>query len=101
MIERVVGRSYEHSPDPFITIHLVHSDMPPCLLIRAGNEYMFPRVQHESFAAAITAAGVPCQFIVYPDAEHGFTYDVRRPCPQKAFTDMLAFLDRCEIGEPS
>lgn len=69
------------------------ADNPQCFYMEAGNEHMFPA--ELSFAAAQKqhdCGGNPV-WKQYHGAEHGFFYDLTREVQQRAWTDLLKFLN--------
>lgn len=49
----------------------------PVLGLFGGKDPGIPLEQVEAMRAALRAAGVPSEIIVYPDAQHGFNADYR------------------------
>jgi len=90
------GVSYEQDPELYRRLSMtgyLGADNPQCFYMEAGNEHMFPA--ELSFAAAQKqhdCGGNPV-WKQYHGAEHGFFYDVSREVQQRAWTDMLKFLN--------
>ena len=56
----------------------------PVLGLYGGKDAGIPVEQVEKFFAALKASGTPAEFVVYPDAEHGFHADYRPDSYRKA-----------------
>lgn len=98
-IRRIVGVSYEDDPQRYhiaSPIEHVNAAAPPVLLMRAENEDVFPTWQDDAFMHAMRDHQRDVKQIVYPNAEHGFFYDVTRRCQQHAFQDLLRFIKHCQ-----
>ncbi len=100
-IQRLIGVSYEDDPKPYrlgSPMTHVNDDAPPVLLMQAGDEHMFPNRLADPFIQAMKNCGAQASAIEYSHAEHGFFYDVTRPCQQRAMRDLLSFIKQCNVG---
>lgn len=59
----------------------------PVLGLYGGADTGIPKSQVEAFSAALKRAGKDCQFIIYPEAPHGFAADYRPSYRAAAATD--------------
>lgn len=64
---------------------------PALLLMEAACEHMFPIELSNLFMQKARDLGVDVKQIVYPNAEHGFFYDITRKVQKKALADLLNF----------
>ena len=96
----IAGQSYSDNPEFYRSLspyHHINDNTPPICLLDGENEHMFPNYLVEKFIAKMHEYGRYTEHHVYANAEHGFFYDVTRPCQQKALTDMVHFFDRIEL----
>jgi carboxymethylenebutenolidase len=67
-------------------------------------DVLIPHAHIEAIEAALLAAGVPHQVIVYPEAGHGFMCDARADyCPQEAqqsWGQLIEFFNRTLVNRP-
>lgn len=95
-IRRIVGCSYEADPQRYrIVSPIAHvsAEAPPVLLMQAANEDVFPARQTEAFIQKMHEHGRRAHTIVYPQAEHGFFFNLTRRCQRQALDDLLRFID--------
>lgn len=96
---RIAGAAYEDQPERYRDLSpLRHVDerTPAICLMDGANEHMFPAHLAKEFIAAMQSKGREIRHHVYDHAEHGFFYDVTRPCQQKAYADLVNFLKHLE-----
>jgi carboxymethylenebutenolidase len=62
-------------PEP--TLALTPGIAAPLLFLVGDADHAVPAADHERIAAALSAAGVEHELVVYPDTPHGFFCDVR------------------------
>jgi carboxymethylenebutenolidase len=62
-------------PEP--TLALTPGIAAPLLFFVGDADHAVPAADHERIAAALSAAGVEHELVVYPDTPHGFFCDVR------------------------
>jgi carboxymethylenebutenolidase len=62
-------------PEP--TLALTPGIAAPLLFLVGDADHAVPAADHERIAAALEAAGVEHELVVYPDTPHGFFCDVR------------------------
>ncbi len=60
---------------------------PPVLGLYAGRDQGIPADQVEAMKAALKAAGNKSEFVIYPDAQHGFNADYRPSYDPQAAAD--------------
>ena len=96
-MRRAAGVAYEADPSLYLRLSpICHIgiDSCPVLLLHAENEHMFPLSQSIDFQKKMKLFNCHCELKIYPDAEHGFFYNVTRKCQRDAFLDMELFLQR-------
>lgn len=94
-MQRAAGRPYADDPDLYARlspIRHVSDSSCPVLNLHAANEHMFPLRHSLEFEATMRDFGRSCRTVVFEDAEHGFFYDVKRECQQKALREVEDFL---------
>ena len=99
MMERAAGGKYQEEPEKFRNISLcrfINEKNPPLFFMEAGGEELFPKHYNEAFLARHQAWQIPSKMKFYRYAEHGFFYDLTRPCQQEAFEDIIAFIRELE-----
>lgn len=75
----------------------------PVLGLYGGKDAGIPVEQVEKFFAALKASGTPAEFVVYPDAEHGFHADYRpdsyrRADAEDGWNRMLAWFKKYGVA---
>lgn len=101
-IDRIVGVSYEQNPELYrkvSPIQYVSPDSQPILFMEGANEHVFPLKFVQEFVGKMKANGRRATYKVYPNAEHGFFYDITRRCQVEAFADFRAFIESLEEGD--
>lgn len=101
-MEVAAGSSYSQNPKRFRDLSpLSHlgADAPALLFLLAEREHMFPNELTLEFVQNAASLGVHAEAIRYLKAEHGFFYDVQRPCQIQAFADCLRFLALMSEGK--
>ncbi|MFD0329997.1 alpha/beta hydrolase family protein [Streptacidiphilus monticola] len=63
----------------------------PLFVIHGRNDPRVPLSEAEQVAAAVSANGVPCELLVYPDEGHGLA---KRKNRLDAYPRVLAFLGK-------
>ena len=98
--EGLFGIPYEQNPDLWKSgspLFYVKAGDPPMLLVHGDSDGLVPLAQSTVFDEALTKAGVPHQFLVVKNGDHGFrpkpgtTIDPSGPDIQKA---VFAFFDK-------
>ena len=92
----IAGQLYADNPELYRRLspyQQINDHTPPICLMDGANEHMFPTHLSEEFIARMNAHGRLVKHHIYPNAEHGFFYDVTRPCQQKAFADLTKFFE--------
>jgi acetyl esterase/lipase len=95
----IAGQSYEDNPALYRDLSPychINEGTPPICLLDGANEHMFPSELAEAFVEKMRKYGRQAERHVYANAEHGFLYDVSRPCQQKAFADLISFCEKVE-----
>jgi len=95
----IAGQAYADNPDLYRSLspdQQINDQTPPICLMDGVNEHMFPNNLAEAFVAKMHKYGRTAEHHIYDKAEHGFFYDVTRPCQQKAFADLVTFLEKAE-----
>lgn len=98
-MSRIAGLSYEDQPERYQAlspIRHINEHTPPICLMDGANEHMLPAHLARDFIAGMTAKSRDVRRHVYVNAEHGFLYDLKRPCQQRAYADLQAFLEHLE-----
>lgn len=100
-IERLVGAAFEDessaelfrqaSPDTYID-----ASSPPFVFIIVGKEQFFPHPYVYAMSDKLRSAGVASEVVLYPDAAHGFFYDVANDLQKQAVLVMERFLEGIE-----
>jgi acetyl esterase/lipase len=96
-IRRIVAVDHVEDPQAYrrvSPIEHIRDDAPPVLLMQAANEDMFPQSLTDAFVSKMRSFGRQVDCIEYANAEHGFFYDVIRPCQQHALRDLLTFIQQ-------
>ena len=76
----------------------INNQTPPICLLDGENEHMYPNHLAEEFVAKMHEHGRSAEHHIYANAEHGFFYDVTRPCQQKALADLTKFFEVVELN---
>ncbi|HIJ73862.1 MAG TPA: alpha/beta hydrolase fold domain-containing protein [Candidatus Hydrogenedentes bacterium] len=101
-MQDIVGVPYADAPEAYrrvSPIEYVGSESPPCFMVCAENEHMFPFDQTMRFVEKMRSFGGIAEHKVYPRTEHGFLYDVVRRQQKEAFSDIIAFLQTLIGGD--
>ena len=102
MLERAAGGRYEDVPEKYRNLSLcryIREDNPPLFFIEAGNEGLFPGYYNAELLKKHQQWGIASELKYYRFAEHGFFYDVTRPCQQEAFRDVITFIEKLEAAK--
>lgn len=94
-MQDIVGVSYEDEPETYrkvSPIEHIDAESPPCFLLCAENEHMFPLDETMRFVGKMQSTGRRAEHKVYRRVEHGFFYGLGRPQQREAFEDIKAFL---------
>lgn len=76
-----------------------HSDLPPALVVAAGQDPL--RDDALAYAAALAAAGVPVRTVLYPEALHGFVSIPRfEDAAAQALDEVVAHVLACVTTHP-
>lgn len=89
------GCMYETDPKRFQALSLrsyIRRDNPPLLFLEAENEHMFPSSMTLELVREHNSLGIPSQWKVYKNAEHGFFYSLERPVQREVFDDIQRFI---------
>jgi len=72
---------------------LLHADLirTPLMVLQGANDPRVLRVESDEIVAAVKKAGVPVDYIIFPDEGHGFT---KKKNQIEGYTAVLQFLDR-------
>lgn len=98
-IKRATDVSWEEHPEVYrrlAPIEYISSETQPLSFLNASDEHMFPCRYTEQAAEILRSFGQKCSVKTYKNAEHGFFYDLKRPCQKEAFTDILKFISEVE-----
>ncbi|MEF3304745.1 alpha/beta hydrolase [Paenibacillus sp. GYB003] len=100
-MERLVGASYDDasseeafrraSPDLYVS-----PGAPDFLFLIVGKEQFFPHRYVYEMCDKLRAAGATSDVVLYPEAAHGFFYDVVNALQKQALDEMDRFLARIE-----
>jgi acetyl esterase/lipase len=74
----------QSSPQGFVT-----PQSPPTLVLHGGLDGLVPVSQSQNLRNALQAAGVPCEYVFYPNENHGWT----GPSLTDSFDRVTAFLN--------
>lgn len=94
-IRNAVGVAYEEDPVIYRTLSpatYASPASPPMLFLLGACEHMFPNEHALDLVRRLRTTGHPSISRVYPNAEHGFFYDLTRKAQRAAFSDVLDFL---------
>ncbi|HEX5758697.1 MAG TPA: S9 family peptidase [Thermoanaerobaculia bacterium] len=77
---------------------LFHADKieRPLIVLQGANDPRVLKVESDEIVAAARKRGVPVEYVVFDDEGHGF---VKKQNQEKAYTAILAFLDRHLKGD--
>ena len=95
------GVSYECDKELYERLSMttyISAETPRCFFMEAGNEHMFPAELSRRTAEKLRECGGNPVWKRYAHAEHGFFYDLSREVQQRAFADLLDFLNDREIS---
>ena len=90
------GCRYESDPKRFHALSLrtyLRPGNPPLFFLEAENEHMFPSSMNLEIVKEHNRMGIPSQWKIYRNAEHGFFYSLDRPVQREAFEDIMRFAD--------
>lgn len=96
-IERLVGVKYGEATAPFRRASpLVHvrEGAPDFLFLIVGLEDCFPHVSIYEMDEKLKRAGSASEVVLFPEAEHGFFYDVHTEHQRQALAVLEPFLQR-------
>ena len=96
-IERLIGAKYEEETVPFRNaspLAHVHAGAPDFLFLIVGKEDCFPHASIYEMDAKLKQAGNHSKVILFPEAEHGFFYDVKTEHQQQALAVLEPFIQR-------
>jgi len=63
----------------------------PVMVLQGANDPRVLQVESDEMVEAIRAAGVPVEYVIFPDEGHGF---IKKENEIKAYSQILTFLDR-------
>ena len=61
------------------------------MVLQGSNDPRVLQVESDEMVEAIKAAGVPVEYVIFPDEGHGF---VKKENEIKAYSQILEFLDK-------
>jgi acetyl esterase/lipase len=100
LTEGLMGVPLAQNPDLWKSaspLFYVKAGDPPMLLVHGDSDKLVPIAQSQVFDQALTKAGVPHEFVVVKNGDHGFkplpgtTID---PSPKQIHADVFAFFDK-------
>ncbi len=68
----------------------------PVMILQGSNDPRVLQVESDEMVEAIKAAGVPVEYVIFPDEGHGF---VKKENEIKAYSQILGFLDKYLKGD--
>ncbi len=68
-----------------------HNVKNPVMVLQGANDPRVLQVESDEMVEAIREAGVPVEYVIFPDEGHGF---VKKENEIKAYSEILQFLDR-------
>ena len=95
----IAGESYIDNPDLYRRLSpyfQINDKTPPICLLDGDNEHMFPNHLAEEFVVKMQECGRSAEHHIYANAEHGFFYNIIRPCQKNAFADLTKFIESVE-----
>jgi dipeptidyl aminopeptidase/acylaminoacyl peptidase len=63
----------------------------PVMVLQGANDPRVLQVESDEMVEAIRAAGVPVEYVIFPDEGHGF---IKKENEIKAYLQILQFLDK-------
>jgi acetyl esterase/lipase len=96
--EEMFGVTHDQDPDLWKSgspLYYVKAGDPPMLLVHGDSDGLVPLAQSTEFDAALTKAGVPHQFVIVKNADHGFRPKVGmliQPSPREITKIVFDFL---------
>ncbi|WP_059173895.1 alpha/beta hydrolase [Bacillus sp. FJAT-27445] len=91
-IKKITGLGKEELSQ-FCPINFVSADFPPTLLLHGTMDEDVPFEQSVLMAEALNEAGAKSQLITIPNGKHVFDEEWQNPIVQKAFDEVIAFLN--------
>jgi len=96
----LIGCAYDDDPQSWRDASFdqyVTEESPRICFYNAANEHIFPNGLTRKAAARWRKRGLQVDMKTYPDAEHGFFYDIQpRKCQKQAFADLCQYLEDIE-----
>lgn len=78
---------------PYCPLYYSDSDFPPTLLLHGTKDEDVPYEQSVLMSKKLSNSGGSCKLITIPDGKHVFDEDWDNPVVQKAFEEIISFLN--------
>lgn len=95
----IAGAAYEDDPERYERLSLrnyIRADNPPTFFLEAEKEDMFPSSKTKEILDRHILLGIPSEWKIYPEMEHGFFYELKRQGQIDAFSDICDFIEKNE-----
>ncbi len=96
LIQKIAGVSYEEHPERYEALSLrnyLRKDNPPLFFAEAQHEHYDPPAMTYALVQKHNAMGIPSQWKMYKNVEHGFFYRLDTWQQKLLFEDIFCFLN--------